>query len=1190
MSKSKPKIQVVTYHMSMQIGVVLGPVDAFHKIQANKKTMWEGFVDTNQTISIVDRELFGGLRKEGGVRGDIHFLLGGPAQTMSAFLCEKLNRTTTTCPFNRGLASIFLTETPGAATEGMELQANNPNIPQIAVEVSRYSDDWYAEKSTIPRPGQITTELSEVAEGEYDLSGSQEQSAMLDFEGRRYWKITNGTGTGGEDELHEYSMEDNSLTQSQNLDWDSLATGHEGHAVYHYGDGLLYIRANSSGAVRGVVVNPADATLDCSAKIDWGTDSAVFDVDGVPHIIKPSFGLFRFSRYSGGTETFLGTAGNGGTGNYIIMGFREKSGETDVIFAITTSDEVFTITITAAGAVGTETLAFDPGHAISAALYDYSDGTILLNAGTGDFYKYSFDDGLYTEIWHNDSTPGAGLVQLPSPAQTRIVSRVAMAYSLGTNLYWFSTETGELLHTQTRSAVSASTRFYGDDVGGAFWSTVGAALWRWQWEPLASSRCFDSNPAHIIYEVLTDTEFGMGVPAASLDSAAFTAAADTLFDEELGLSLLWVQQATGEQFVQEIIDHIEGVVYVDPNTGLLVLKLIRGDYDPATLPVLNRSNATIENFRRKGLGETINQLTVTWTNPENEEEETVTLQEPGNIAAQGNIVNDDRNYYGVRSSRLALQLARRDLRVGAYPLATLEAVLSNENWDVVPGQVFALDWTFRNGDSISRMAVRITEVDRNHKGKGKIRVKLAEDIFALEAAEFTELPGGEELAPGEEPAELEFIQFISLPYYFGVNLISAGVTFDETAEESFFGILGATTSTDTVQYDVLGQEGGSLGSDEYVSFGYNTLIPRSVLDVALVEEIETTLSGGFPSPTSGPSAVAGTFVVISDGPEEDQEIAIVTSVTPNIVMQRGMLDTTPRAWPISTPVWLIHPESDIVDDEPYAAPQSGIKYKLLTVTSLGTLSQADASEQSVGIEPRHYLPLRPANVKVETIGFGSVDGRGLSNLDVTWNRRNRLTEDSVVNYWDDADVTPEASTTVTVQALNLAKDTVLGEDTGLSGTSHTFAVSNFGAENEGYVRVISERGGDESWQGHDIYVYFDVIGTGAITTPVVLLGGIAGAGDVVGFGNISTTVPTLSGTGTIVGIVTGSGAIDTTVPTLAGTGHTGTVVGSGAIDTTVPTLAGTGTVTGSGADFLELEGTTDRLLLEGGTDKLKLEE
>ena len=69
-------------------------------------------------------------------------------------------------------------------------------------------------------------------------------------------------------------------------------------------------------------------------------------------------------------------------------------------------------------------------------------------------------------------------------------------------------------------------------------------------------------------------------------------------------------------------------MYADPHTGLQVLKLIRDDYDVNTLDVIDNDNATLESFRRKSLGELVNQITVTYTDGDNEEEATVTLQDP----------------------------------------------------------------------------------------------------------------------------------------------------------------------------------------------------------------------------------------------------------------------------------------------------------------------------------------------------------------------------------------------------------------------------------------------------------------------------------------------------------------------------------------------------------------------------------
>lgn len=578
-----------------------------------------------------------------------------------------------------------------------------------------------------------------------------------------------------------------------------------------------------------------------------------------------------------------------------------------------------------------------------------------------------------------------------------------------------------------------------------------------------------ANPVHIIREVLTDTEYGLGVPAAKIDDAAFLSAATQVFAENLGLSLLWSQQLTGEEFIDEILSHIEAVLYFDPHTGLIVLKLIRGDYDPATLRTMTVDNAEMTSFRRKSLGETVNQLTVTYTNGENEEEATVTLQDLGNIAQQGEIVSDSVTYAGVRTAGLAMQLARRDLRVASYPLATAEVEVDHSMWDIVPGEPVKLTWAFPNGDTITDMVMRVGEVTKGHKGNDKISVKLSEDIFALPVADFATPPDTLDPNTSENPRNLDYVNIFTLPYFWTVNLIDPGALSGLEEPEVFAGIAAAQEGGDTLQYRVLGEETDALGNAAFTSFGTNSILARALLTAPLVEEAETTLPA-LVNPTQGLTPAVGAFILIGDGAEADSELAIVTAINPGVdyTIKRGMLDTTPKAWPAGTPVWVITDQTDIVDDQAYPAPVTA-DYKLLSITSLDTLDEADATLTSAPLSARPYMPLRPANVTVESVAFGSVDLQGLSNANVAWSNRNRLTEGSQLLFWDDGDVTSETGQTTTIQALDAGK-VLINEVTGLTGTGFAFPVTSFGAAEEGFIRVISERDGYRSFQGHDIFV------------------------------------------------------------------------------------------------------------------------
>ena len=75
------------------------------------------------------------------------------------------------------------------------------------------------------------------------------------------------------------------------------------------------------------------------------------------------------------------------------------------------------------------------------------------------------------------------------------------------------------------------------------------------------------NPVHIIYECLTNRDFGMGTPATDLDDEVFRNAAQQLYNENFGLSMVWGQQTSVQDFIGEVLAHISGVLYIDRRKG-----------------------------------------------------------------------------------------------------------------------------------------------------------------------------------------------------------------------------------------------------------------------------------------------------------------------------------------------------------------------------------------------------------------------------------------------------------------------------------------------------------------------------------------------------------------------------------------------------------------------------------------------
>lgn len=584
------------------------------------------------------------------------------------------------------------------------------------------------------------------------------------------------------------------------------------------------------------------------------------------------------------------------------------------------------------------------------------------------------------------------------------------------------------------------------------------------------------NPASIIYECMANDTWSIGCPDDLIDFGEFASSATQLYNEGFGMALSWTNESTAEDFINIILDHIDGYFFVHPRTGKHTLRLARDNYDRETLRVVNPDNARMVSLQWRAWGETTNEMKVTWTNPLNEKEETVILQDLGNIAQQGAVVSASKNYFGVRDKDLAMTLCARELRKAASPSISCEMMLLRDAWDVVPGDVVKLVWP---DYEIVESVMRIAEVDYGMPGDPYIRVKMSEDVFSLSQAKFEPPPDTEWVDPSQPPTPLIYNDVLTLPAYLVGTLAEQDVSQTEYPEV-LAGVLAANDNTDTSSFDLLVRAVEPNGTISWENDGQRHPCGMTLLPVALGQEA-TSLIPSFSSIVGLTGPAASALMLVGDGPVEDRELMMISSVDENgYHIDRGVLDTVPKEWPAGSRVWFIAPTSAfrIVD---YTVRSDGetVEYKLLSTTSKGTLDETDAPIVSATLNGRPHYPSRPADVKVGGVAFGELAAAGVTEIPVTWANRNRLTEDSVILPWTAGDVTPEAGQTTTVIVTDL-NDNVLAEHTGLTGTSFNLPISSFGTEYEGYVAVGAERDGLESLQAHRIKV--NLVPPGAMTT------------------------------------------------------------------------------------------------------------
>ncbi len=120
----------------------------------------------------------------------------------------------------------------------------------------------------------------------------------------------------------------------------------------------------------------------------------------------------------------------------------------------------------------------------------------------------------------------------------------------------------------------------------------------------------DANPVHCIVELMRNGRWGAGIPAARFNFTSFDTAAQTCYDESLGISFQLDQQTPIEMVIEDILRHIDGELYRDPITGLVNITLARADYVVDELPFFNDNNTVSVRVARPLDVEVVNEVQI----------------------------------------------------------------------------------------------------------------------------------------------------------------------------------------------------------------------------------------------------------------------------------------------------------------------------------------------------------------------------------------------------------------------------------------------------------------------------------------------------------------------------------------------------------------------------------------------------
>jgi hypothetical protein len=264
----------------------------------------------------------------------------------------------------------------------------------------------------------------------------------------------------------------------------------------------------------------------------------------------------------------------------------------------------------------------------------------------------------------------------------------------------------------------------------------------------------DANPINVIYEILTNTEWGLGRAPADIDTGAgssFLTASNTMIAEENGFSMVLDNAVIAAELFSELERQIGGMIYRDLDTGKWRVKLTRADYTLGTQPLIDESNSELINYTRSGWEDTTNQVQVLFNKRDDDYKESYAIaQDLANAMIQGDgtvlgnqIVSSQVKFPGVKTGDLAAQLAWRELRTLSYPLSRLELYANRSLYNIGLNSVFRYS---NAAYGLSEVPMRILSIDYGTLQENRIKVSCVQDVFYFAAPSFG-VPGPTEWVP-----------------------------------------------------------------------------------------------------------------------------------------------------------------------------------------------------------------------------------------------------------------------------------------------------------------------------------------------------------------------------------------------------------------------------------------------------------
>lgn len=568
----------------------------------------------------------------------------------------------------------------------------------------------------------------------------------------------------------------------------------------------------------------------------------------------------------------------------------------------------------------------------------------------------------------------------------------------------------------------------------------------------------DMNPSHIIRECLTDKVWGMGYNDLDIDNDSFILAANTLFHEQFGISKLWLRESSIEDFITDILQHIEGTLYVSRVTGKFVLKLARNDYNVDDLLTLDETNiSSVSSFKRKTVSDLANQVTISYIDNLLDKNNSITVQNLALVQQQGVTISESFNYDGISNGGLASKIAFRELKTVSSPLFTCTLYTNRVASALNVGDVFKLNWP-RYG--ITNSVMRVSSIEFGDITNNSIRIDCIQDTFGISDVFYSTPVDSEWTNPSSDPIDIPYVKSYEAPYYMIAKLVGDAEASGIEAGSGYLIVNSASPTNDAFNFKI------TTYTSEWEDWGEGDFSPTAV----------TIGSLGITDYSVEINAITGidldqidngTLAIINNEFIRIDTINLTSDGNYLLTISRGCLDTVRTTHLTGSRIFFVDTTYN-TNAQTYIDGET-VDIKLLTTTPKGILDQSSATLHTVSFDSRKDRPHPPAKVQINGSSYPTSINEGV-DLVLSWAHRNRLQQTGPIIDDLQNSITPEAGTLYDVKIYDSTNTLITSvidiNDVTTTITSATLGL-NFG---DIKIKLWSHIGTLVSWQTHEFTI------------------------------------------------------------------------------------------------------------------------